>query len=77
MDIFPSEYIHVGGDEANMESWKKCPLCQKRMKAEGLSDVKELQSYLIHRMEKFLNDHNRQLLGWDEILEGGLAPVPL
>lgn len=74
MDIFPSEYIHVGGDEANMESWKKCPLCQKRMKAEGLSDVKELQSYLIHRMEKFLNDHNRQLLGWDEILEGGLAP---
>ncbi|WP_455587614.1 glycoside hydrolase family 20 protein [Bacteroides sp.] len=74
MEIFPSEYIHVGGDEADMTSWKKCPLCQKKMKEEGLSDVKELQSYLIHRMEKFLNDHNRQLLGWDEILEGGLAP---
>lgn len=74
MEIFPSEYIHVGGDEANMESWKKCPLCQKRMKKEGLTDVKELQSYLIHRMEEFLNAHDRQLLGWDEILEGGLAP---
>lgn len=74
MDIFPSEYIHVGGDEANMESWKNCPLCQKRMKKEGLADVKELQSYLIHRMEEFLNAHGRQLLGWDEILEGGLAP---
>lgn len=74
MEIFPSEYIHIGGDEANMDSWKKCPLCQKRMKQEGLADVKELQSYLIHRMEKFLNEHDRQLLGWDEILEGGLAP---
>lgn len=74
MEIFPSEYIHIGGDEANMDSWRKCPLCQKRMKQEGLADVKELQSYLIHRMEKFLNEHDRQLLGWDEILEGGLAP---
>lgn len=74
MEIFPSEYIHIGGDEANMDSWRKCPLCQKRMKLEGLADVKELQSYLIHRMEKFLNEHGRQLLGWDEILEGGLAP---
>ena len=74
MEIFPSEYIHIGGDEANMDSWRKCPLCQKRMKQEGLADVKELQSYLIHRMEKFLNEHGRQLLGWDEILEGGLAP---
>lgn len=74
MEIFPSEYIHIGGDEANMDSWKKCPLCQKRMKQEGLADVKELQSYLIHRIEKFLNEHDRQLLGWDEILEGGLAP---
>ena len=73
-EIFPSEYIHIGGDEANMDSWRKCPLCQKRMKQEGLADVKELQSYLIHRMEKFLNEHGRQLLGWDEILEGGLAP---
>lgn len=74
MEIFPSEYIHIGGDEANMDSWKKCPLCQKRMKQEGLADVKELQSYLIHRIEKFLNEHDWQLLGWDEILEGGLAP---
>ena len=74
MEIFPSEYIHIGGYEANMDSWRKCPLCQKRMKQEGLADVKELQSYLIHRMEKFLNEHGRQLLGWDEILEGGLAP---
>lgn len=74
MEIFPSEYIHIGGDEANMDSWRKCPLCQKRMKQEGLADVKELQGYLIHRMEKFLNEHDRQLLGWDEILEGGLAP---
>lgn len=74
MEVFPSEYIHIGGDEANMESWKTCPLCQRRMKKEGLADVKELQSYLIHRMEEFLNEHGRQLLGWDEILEGGLAP---
>lgn len=74
MEIFPSEYIHVGGDEADKTSWKKCPLCQKRIKEERLSDEKGLQSYLIHRMEEFLNEHHRKLLGWDEILEGGLAP---
>ena len=74
MDIFPSEYIHVGGDEAHKSSWKTCPLCQTRMKKEGLKDVDELQSYLITRIEKFLNKHGRNLLGWDEILEGGLAP---
>ena len=74
MEIFPSEYIHVGGDEASKQSWKTCPLCQSRMKKEGLKDVDELQSYLITRMEKFLNKHGRNLLGWDEILEGGLAP---
>ena len=74
MDIFPSEYIHVGGDEASKQSWNTCPLCQARMKKEGLKDVDELQSYLIERMEKFLNKHGRNLLGWDEILEGGLAP---
>ena len=74
MDIFPSEYIHVGGDEAHKTSWKTCPLCQARMKKEGLKDVDELQSYLITRIEKFLNKHGRNLLGWDEILEGGLAP---
>ena len=74
MEIFPSEYIHVGGDEASKQSWRTCPLCQARMKKEGLKDVDELQSYLIERMEKFLNKHGRNLLGWDEILEGGLAP---
>ena len=74
MEIFPSEYIHVGGDEASKQSWKTCPLCQARMKKEGLKNVDELQSYLIERMEKFLNKHGRNLLGWDEILEGGLAP---
>ena len=74
MEIFPSEYIHVGGDEASKQSWKTCPLCQARMKKEGLKDIDELQSYLIERMEKFLNKHGRNLLGWDEILEGGLAP---
>ena len=74
MEIFPSEYIHVGGDEASKQSWKTCPKCQARMKKEDLKDVDELQSYLITRMEKFLNKHGRNLLGWDEILEGGLAP---
>lgn len=74
MDLFPSEYIHIGGDEAPRTDWRTCPLCQKRMKDEGLKDEKELQSYLIHRIEKFLNAHGRKLLGWDEILEGGLAP---
>ena len=74
MALFPSEYIHIGGDEAGMAAWKTCPKCQKRMKDEHLSHVDELQSYLIHRIEKFLNDHGRRLLGWDEILKGGLAP---
>ena len=74
MEIFPSEYIHVGGDEASKQSWKNCPLCQARMKKEGMKEIDELQSYLIKRMEKFLNKHGRNLLGWDEILEGGLAP---
>lgn len=74
MQLFPSEYIHVGGDEAGKASWPTCPLCQERMKQEGLKDVNELQSYLIHRIERFLNAHGRKLLGWDEILDGGLAP---
>ena len=74
MEIFPSEYIHVGGDEASKQSWRTCPLCQARMKKEGMKEIDELQSYLIKRMEKFLNKHGRNLLGWDEILEGGLAP---
>lgn len=74
MELFPSEYIHVGGDEAGKSAWKTCPKCQKRMKDEHLTNVDELQSYLIHRIEKFLNNHGRRLLGWDEILQGGIAP---
>ncbi len=74
MELFPSEYIHIGGDEAGKGAWKTCPKCQARMKAEGIADVEGLQSYLVHRIERFLNDNGRRLLGWDEILEGGLAP---
>lgn len=74
MELFPSEYIHIGGDEAGKASWPNCKLCQARMKKEGLKDVNDLQSYSIHRMERFLNSHGRKLLGWDEILDGGLAP---
>ena len=74
MELFPSEYIHVGGDEAGKSAWKTWPKCQKRMKDEHLANVDELQSYLIHRIEKFLNNHGRRLLGWDEILQGGIAP---
>lgn len=74
MELFPSEYIHIGGDEASKQSWKTCSLCRARMKNKGLNDVDELQSYLIHRMDSLLTAHGRKLLGWDEILDGGLAP---
>lgn len=74
MELFPSKYIHIGGDEAPKARWKTCPKCQKRIKEEGLEDEHELQSYFIGRIEKFLNAHGRQIIGWDEILEGGLAP---
>ena len=74
MELFPSEYIHIGGDEAGKSAWKTCQKCQKRMTDEHLANVDELQSYLIHRIEKFLNNHGRHLLGWDEILQGGIAP---
>lgn len=74
MDLFPSKYIHVGGDEATRTNWEKCPHCQKRMKSEGLKNTEELQSYMIKRMERFISSKGRILLGWDEILEGGLAP---
>ncbi|BEG98977.1 glycoside hydrolase family 20 protein [Bacteroides sedimenti] len=74
MDLFPSKYIHIGGDEAGKSGWKTCPKCQARMQNENLKDVDHLQSYLIHRIENFLNAHGRKLLGWDEILQGGLAP---
>lgn len=74
MELFPSRYIHVGGDEAGKRNWPDCPLCRARMQAEGLHSPEELQSYLITRIERFLNANGRSLLGWDEILEGGLAP---
>jgi hexosaminidase len=74
MEIFPSEYIHIGGDEATKTNWKKCPHCRARMRSEKLKNVEELQSYFIKRMEKFINAHGKRLIGWDEILEGGLAP---
>lgn len=74
MDIFPSKYIHVGGDEATKTNWKACPHCNKRMKAEGLKSAEELQSYFIKRMERFINSKGKKLIGWDEILEGGIAP---
>lgn len=74
MELFPSEYIHIGGDECPKTSWKECSHCQGVIKDKGLEDEHELQSYFITRMEKFLNKHGRQIIGWDEILEGGLAP---
>ncbi len=72
--LFPSKMIHVGGDECPKANWKRCPNCQKRMKENGLKDEHELQSYFTQRMEKYLNSKGRTLIGWDEILEGGLAP---
>lgn len=74
MDIFPSKLIHIGGDEVEKGNWTKCEKCQARIKKENLKDVNELQSYFIKRVEKFLNEKGRTLIGWDEILEGGLAP---
>lgn len=74
MELFPSRFIHVGGDEATKTNWEKCPDCKKRIQEEGLETVEELQSYFIRRMERFLSSKGRTLLGWDEILEGGLAP---
>lgn len=74
MELFPSKFIHVGGDEVDKALWRTCPQCQARMKTENLKDVEELQSYLIRRMDKYLASKGRRLLGWDEILEGGLAP---
>ncbi|RKR12053.1 hexosaminidase [Flavobacterium sp. 90] len=72
--IFPSKYIHIGGDEATKTNWDKCPNCQKRMKDNGLKDAHELQSYFVKRMEKYINSKGKKIIGWDEILEGGLAP---
>ncbi len=72
--LFPSEYIHIGGDEAPKARWQQCPACQARIQAEGLADENELQSWFIRQIESWLNERGRKLVGWDEILEGGLAP---
>ncbi len=74
MELFPSKYIHIGGDEAPKTQWEESALAQRVIRREGLEDEHGLQSYFIGRIEKFLNDHGRQIIGWDEILEGGLAP---
>ena len=73
IEVFPSEYIHIGGDEAGKQHWKTCPKCQHRMAEEGLKDVDELQSYMIKRMARYVESKGRKVIGWDEILDGGLA----
>ena len=75
LDLFPSEYIHIGGDECPRVAWKKCPHCQARMKAEGLTTEAQLQTYCNHRVEAFLQKHGRKMVGWNEILEGGVSPT--
>ena len=72
--LFPSEYIHIGGDECPKNNWKRCTDCQKRIKDNNLADEHGLQSYFIQRIEKYLNTQGKKIIGWDEILEGGLAP---
>ena len=74
-DLFPSKFIHVGGDEVDMKNWKKCPDCQKRMSDLNLKNESQLQAWMLGEMEKFLNAHGREMIGWDEIIEGGLSPT--
>jgi len=71
--LFPSKYIHIGGDEVVYTDWKNCPKCQSRIKSEGLNDEKELQSYFIGRIEKSVNALGKTMIGWSEIMEGGIA----
>ena len=73
MDIFPSEYIHIGGDEVDRSDWAKSDVCKALMKREGIKDIAGLESYFINRMEKFFNSKGRKLIGWDEVLEGGIS----
>ncbi|WP_162304373.1 family 20 glycosylhydrolase [Maribellus luteus] len=73
MDLFPSKYIHIGGDECPTERWKKCPDCQKLMAAKGLNGESRLQNYFTGQVEAFLQEHGREIIGWDEILEGGIS----
>jgi hexosaminidase len=75
MPLFPSKFIHIGGDEAPHEAWAQCPKCQKRMKDEGLKNEAELQSWFIRRMEKFINAKGKRIIGWEEIMDGGLSPT--
>ena len=72
MDIFPSPFIHIGGDEATMKTWSQCVNCRKRMEEEGYTDVKQLQGYLVRRIEAFVRSRGRRIIGWDEILETGV-----
>lgn len=72
--LFPSKLIHIGGDECQRTRWEACPDCQARIAAEGLHDETQLQSYLTHRIDSYLASKGRQLIGWDEIMEGGLSP---
>ena len=71
--LFPYEYVSIGGDEVNRRRWSECPECKKRIEEEGLRDINELQAWFTKRMEKYFNAHGRRILGWDEILEGGLS----
>ena len=71
--LFPYEYVHVGGDEVRKDTWKECPDCQKRIKDNHLKNEEELQSWFIHQMEAFINKNGKKMMGWDEILEGGLS----
>ncbi|WP_195280569.1 beta-N-acetylhexosaminidase [Parabacteroides johnsonii] len=75
VDLFPSEYVHIGGDECRKVRWKECPMCQKRIKDEHLKDEIELQSYFVKRVEKILQSKGKKIIGWDEILEGGVSPT--
>jgi hexosaminidase len=74
MELFPGEYVHIGGDEVPKQNWKNCPRCQARIRAEGLKDERELQSYFIRRVATFLAGHRRRPIGWSEIREGGIPP---
>ena len=73
IELFPYEYVHIGGDEVEKTNWKKCPDCQERMKAHGLKTEEELQAWFIHEMEHFFNSKGKKMIGWDEIIEGGLS----
>ena len=75
LELFPSELIHIGGDECPKDRWKECEHCQAMIKTQGLEGEEELQGYLVTRIEKYLNEHGRRLIGWDEILEGGVTPT--